>query len=564
MDPLCANVYSPSEGFAWNDSDEEFHVAIVGAGIAGLTCARELLRKEHSPNLKVTVLEAANVPGGRIRSVQCPDGTEIDVGAEFVHGYGTALTDLIEDLFGTSSNESNSHSNEKTFSTNTEEKYYSPSSLYEPVFVVSHADGGPDEHPTPSGMYGMYYVDGALRAYDDPLVQDLRKALDDIMDPSMYRPNGGSDDGTSVGDALDSVTAHLSNGVRGLANASYANTAGCSDLYSLSLTVMRHFEKSWFRNESAGDFRLRHRTMKSVVNALVAQLRRDHEGRFRLLCNWKAQRIRQRSDCTLDWSSLEKSVRIESSSGVEMHADFVVVAVPPPLLQALDMNLSPKKQEALSYVGFERAVKIVLLFSSRLWPSKLQGMVCADDLPIPEIWFYECNTNYTSSGSCHIPLASNGIIYIAVGFCMSKAADAFVEMLQDEKFQSERFTTGQLPEFSAMNPSEDVAAHILIEQLAHVLTISKETLQSSCVNCILFDWKMNHSTVRGGYMHGKKGMKRHHFQDLAEAQGAVFFAGEATNTEACCTIQAAMETGVRSSNEVVRHWRLSKSGGAKN
>jgi monoamine oxidase len=560
IDPLSASTYSPNPGNnPLDDSNEEYHVVVVGAGIAGLTCARELLREDHAPNLRITVLEAADVPGGRIRSYQSRDGIEIDLGAEFVHGYGTMLTDLIDDLFGTPSNESNSLSNVENSLTNTEKKYYSPSSLYEPVFAVSHADGGPDDKPTPSGMYGMYYVDGALRNYDDPLVLNLRKALDDIMEPTRKTTNG-SDDVDSVGDALDIATADLPRTVRKLADASYANTAGCSDLYSLSLTVMRHFEQSWFRNESAGDFRLRGRTMKSLVDALVTRLRGEHEGRFQLLCNWKVQSIRQKSDDIMAQSQFDRAVRVVSAAGVVIHADAVVVTVPPPMLLEIDMSLIAKKQDALSYVGFDRAVKVILLFSSRPWPRPLQGLVCGDGLPIPEIWFYGCHANNSSSDTPRLTASTDGMIHVAVGFLMSKAADSFIEMLHD---QPENVTKGQMLGFSPTNANDTVAANIFIEQLAHVLNIPRETLQSSCVDCILFDWKVNHSTVRGGYMHGKKGMSRHHFRDLAEAQGTMFFAGEATNTEACCTVQAAMETGVRSSREVARHWRLSRNGGTK-
>ena len=537
-------------------TEEDFHVVIIGAGMAGLTCARELLLSKHR-ELRITVLEATSVPGGRIRSCcPCP-GVEIDLGAEFVHGYGTILTDLIDDLF----DDGSPSSKEQEFM---KEKYYSPSSLYEPVFAVSHADGGPDDTPTPMGMYGMYYVDGALRSYDDPLVQNLRKVLDDIMEPSRNTEDCASDvhsvydDMASVGEALDFATSHLPVQVRALANASYANTAGCSDLYSLSLAVLRHFEQSWFRNESAGDFRLRRRTMKSVVDALVARL--DHEERFQLLCNWKVLRIRQWNKHTMNSGQLNsQSVRIESASGTVIHADAVVVTVPPPMIAKLDMELSPKKQEALTFIGFERAVKVILLFSSPSWPHNLQGMVCGDGLPIPEIWFLQCHTSDAFSEVHNDPAFSSGVMHVAVGYLMSKAADVFILDLQQAEVdqQLESKVTGSSPGVSTMPSRNSAAANIFIQQLALVLNVPAASLQSSCLDCLVFDWKLDHDAVQGGYMHGKKGMRLRHFQDLAEAQDAVFFAGEATNTQACCTIQAAMETGSRAAKEVVRLWHES-------
>lgn len=57
-------------------------VIIVGAGMAGLTAARELVRM----GVGCTVLEARDRIGGRIRTEYLPDGSAAEFGAEFVHG----------------------------------------------------------------------------------------------------------------------------------------------------------------------------------------------------------------------------------------------------------------------------------------------------------------------------------------------------------------------------------------------------------------------------------------------------------------------------------------------
>jgi monoamine oxidase len=81
-------------------------------------------------------------------------------------------------------------------------------------------------------------------------------------------------------------------------------------------------------------------------------------------------------------------VQVIADNGTELHADVVVVAVPPPLYKEHDIDLLPSKVEALSFVGFERIVRVCILFSCRLWPARLQSVVCADSL-IPEFWFRE-------------------------------------------------------------------------------------------------------------------------------------------------------------------------------
>jgi len=83
-------------------------VIIIGAGISGLACARELSERRHD----VLVLEARNRIGGRLRTIdlmldkEWKDGTEtksdlykvqnwspVDVGGAFIHGTGVSSSD---------------------------------------------------------------------------------------------------------------------------------------------------------------------------------------------------------------------------------------------------------------------------------------------------------------------------------------------------------------------------------------------------------------------------------------------------------------------------------------
>lgn len=60
------------------------HVAIIGAGFAGLAAARTLLA-ESKGQVKVTVLEADTVVGGRARRGQLASGP-VELGATWFHG----------------------------------------------------------------------------------------------------------------------------------------------------------------------------------------------------------------------------------------------------------------------------------------------------------------------------------------------------------------------------------------------------------------------------------------------------------------------------------------------
>jgi monoamine oxidase len=71
-----------------------FDVAVLGAGLGGLSAARDLARA----GADVIVLEARDRPGGRVEAVTLPDGRTVQAGGE-VFGYGhTAYRELVGEL----------------------------------------------------------------------------------------------------------------------------------------------------------------------------------------------------------------------------------------------------------------------------------------------------------------------------------------------------------------------------------------------------------------------------------------------------------------------------------
>ena len=64
---------------------------VIGAGLAGLTCAVELNRR----GLDVVVLEASDAVGGRIRTDHI-DGMQLDRGFQLLNPAYPALTGLVD------------------------------------------------------------------------------------------------------------------------------------------------------------------------------------------------------------------------------------------------------------------------------------------------------------------------------------------------------------------------------------------------------------------------------------------------------------------------------------
>uniref|UniRef100_A0A7I4XTN5 monoamine oxidase n=1 Tax=Haemonchus contortus TaxID=6289 RepID=A0A7I4XTN5_HAECO len=80
-------------------SNEEYDVIIVGAGLTGLSAAREVARAV--PGARVKVLEARDQVGGRLRarSMKTDEGEAwLDTGSQFISPAATALSSLADEL----------------------------------------------------------------------------------------------------------------------------------------------------------------------------------------------------------------------------------------------------------------------------------------------------------------------------------------------------------------------------------------------------------------------------------------------------------------------------------
>ena len=473
--------------------DPRHHIIIIGGGLAGLTATRHLLRSVASPLLKLTLVEAQERLGGRVcANTDFVPGYPLDIGAEFIHCVDTILTDDIE----------------KTYK-------LAPREKWEPYFVTAHADGGPDQEPTRDGKYGMYYVDGELLMYNDPKLKPLSQALERMM-------NRTGDRWRSVADALQDFP--LEPALQRLAVAGYGNTAGSTDMSRLSLSMLAQFETYWDENETDGDFRLpAHLGMTAVVRALADEVKQDD--RLTVKLAWPVETI------TITTNTDSKQVAIRGRDQSLIQADAVICTVPPPLLPGIMPTLLTEAQlETLQHIGFETVLKIILKFKERPWPDHLQSVIWADGGPLPETWFRNDFVVVTDGeeSRCHL----------MVGYMASDAADAFLVQMQRLAKQSGRSI-------------EEEATKVCLKQLSQI-SMPVPDLERLHVATLLHAWNAETEPFTpGGYMYPKVGLET--LAPLCEPcrGGRVFLAGEATNSgAACCTLQAAMESGLRAANQV--------------
>lgn len=302
-------------------------VVIVGAGLAGLMCAKTL--RDLAPDIRVLVVEARSTIGGRVSTNETFSAHQpVEMGAELIHGTTTVLNSLVNDTV--------------------------------PVFTWAHGDGGP--HPTHlvQGGGGYYYLgaEGRLLRFDsqDPDFLQLNEVLQNLpsSDTSMW----------------EYVKSHVPDRMQGLAEAGYANTL-CSELRLLPLrqvaTVM-----DGFRGDGETELRC-----PRGYTSLLARLRRDVE----VWTDWPVAHVH--------WGQGAKGVTLVSDHGERIHAKRVVltpsVAVMKQQLIRFDPPLSEHRMRIYRAIRMEPCLKLALRFRKRVWPVDFHGMICAD-CPIPEFW----------------------------------------------------------------------------------------------------------------------------------------------------------------------------------
>jgi len=338
-------------------SVESLDIVIIGAGASALTAARSLSQQDQSAIKSVTIVEALSYIGGRIKSDDnFLPGHRVDVGAEYIHGKGTMLTDVVQD-------------NEKEW-----QDLIGRSPLLEEIYIAAHADGGPQKQPTKDGNYGVYYLaeEDTLLRYDTD-DKDFC-ALNEVLSNLKWGKDEAECDNMGKSRRRQSLGSYIEQNVptprrmSGLLEAGFGNTAGCNDLDKISLAGTIDFETYWEENEEEGDVRLHSRIgMVGIVDALVQSIEKDE--RFSIHLNWTANQI--------DWGEND-DVIITSTNGDKIRANKVIITVPPLIITSSKIQfipaLPPWKVAAYDMVGMERAIKIILRFRKKLWPEKIRKL----------------------------------------------------------------------------------------------------------------------------------------------------------------------------------------------
>lgn len=292
------------DGVGTVDKFKDYNVVVIGAGAAGLYTGWYL--KERGFN--VTILEASNRLGGRIKSFDGFSDYDIELGAERIYGSNTPWYDLVQQ-------------SSKTLNTKTPEDYYffrqDPSDLNEP----------PLKDKSTAGQYSdfvetMDFVNGA-GSYNGPDVS-VESAFTTNSPWSMVGVANGI-----IGNQRGTVNSRL--GMRGYSQEIAAQTVDgqVNTLENASLhSVLEESFSSVLDKIRYGQ----------QVNAI------SYEGEM---------------------------INVSTKGGQSFSADRVVVTVPLTILKSGDINFTPSlpntKLEALEKMDMMAGMKVHLKFSSAFW-----------------------------------------------------------------------------------------------------------------------------------------------------------------------------------------------------
>jgi len=230
-------------------------------------------------------------------------------------------------------------------------------------------------------------------------------------------------------------------------------------------------------------------------------------------------------------------VETQTSQGRKIfRAKHVIVTVPVAVLKIaakeriiFEPPLHEDKLEAIESIGIRSALKIVMRFKTRFWPSDLHGMICADCL-VPEFWIKNVGHLEDADG---VPLSDDCTTasgFTLVGFASSTFANELMNLTQAQTVQ------------------------VFLDQLNRIF--SNENNQVPATDAftggVVFDWDKV-PFIRGGYSFPSifENVDTRRILGRSEYNETLHFAGEATDYDhAFMTVHSAIRTGARAANAV--------------
>ncbi|CAL6332811.1 unnamed protein product [Bathycoccus prasinos] len=571
------------------DDDVFVDVAILGAGMSGLSCAREICfalnddDDDEKNAIKIALLEANATVGGRCKQTNKIAKWPVELGAEFIHG---EVKNLVKDLLAETMKRE-------------EDLEDLDGKKGKPKRMQCSAFEWPDRYATNNTNNEKEEKENALYSFskksmlllrdgdecekNDKDVWKIHQLFDRLPGVSKTRTTTTTHDDESEEDEMSSLSALewlrdvqkcTEREIR-VAELIYATDFGAS-LKDIGMREIMIEKERWENGEQYlvmnGGFNELFR--RAFLNAFQRNSNSNSNSNnspvvnIDVRLNWEVETVEKEDERNLI-KVTGRTTTTETSEKKTLYAKKVVVSLPLPIYRPTDDDdsddkklsrvtfhppLSEEKRKALRAVKMGNAVKVLLGFNEKFWPQEnLFNVICDHPAPFPEFWvvsdkektiYSDEDDNNNNTNEEEEESKKEEVRFVITFFVTGDRANAMAKIDPKKRiemaFQQFVWITMRIT-----NDDDDGRKEFDRIREKHLKTSETKA------------WSED-KFAGGSYTHPSVGCDRKTRDLLAKSEWSdcLFFCGEGTNASVNPCLQGAFETGVRAAKEVLESLKL--------
>ena len=568
-----------------------FDVAILGAGMSGVSCAREIcfaLNDDDEKNArKVALLEAHSSVGGRCKQTKKIAKWPVELGAEFIHG---EVKNPVKNLLAETMRREEDLEEDLDGKKGTPKRMQCSAFEWPDRYAMNTTTNEKEEKENASYSFSkksmLVLRDGDECEKNDKDVWKIHQLFDRLPGVSKTSTTTTTHDDESEEDEMSSLSALewlrdvqkcTEREIR-VAELIYATDFGAS-LKDIGMREIMIEKERWENGEQYlvmnGGFNELFR--RAFLNAFQRNSNSNSNSNnspvvnIDVRLNWEVETVEKVDERNLI-KVTGRTTTTETSEKKTLYAKKVVVSLPLPIYRPTDDDdsddkklsrvtfhppLSEEKRKALRAVKMGNAVKVLLGFNEKFWPQEnLFNVICDHPAPFPEFWvvsdkektiYSDEDDNTTTNNN-----TTNGeeeskkeeVRFVITFFVTGDRANAMAKIDPNERiemaFQQFVWITMRIT-----NDDDDGRKEFDRIREKHLKTSETKA------------WSED-KFAGGSYTHPSVGCDRKTRDLLAKSEWSdcLFFCGEGTNASVNPCLQGAFETGVRAGKEVLESLKL--------
>ena len=581
-----------------NEEEILFDVAILGAGMSGASCAREICFALHDDDdddeknarKKVALLEAHSSVGGRCKQTKKIAKWPVELGAEFIHG---EVKNPVKNLLAETMRR------EEDLEEDLDGKKGTPKRMQCSAFewpdryaMNTTTTNNSNEEEKEALLYSfskksmLVLRDGDECEKNDKDVWKIHQLFDRLPGVSKTSTTTTTHDDESEEDEMSSLSALewlrdvqkcTEREIR-VAELIYATDFGAS-LKDIGMREIMIEKERWENGEQYlvmnGGFNELFR--RAFLNAFQRNSNSNSNSNnspvvnIDVRLNWEVETVEKEDERNLI-KVTGRTTTTETSEKKTLYAKKVVVSLPLPIYRPTDDDdsdddkklsrvtfhppLSEEKRKALRAVKMGNAVKVLLGFNEKFWPQEnLFNVICDHPAPFPEFWVVsdkektiysdeDDNNNNNNNTNEEEESKKEEVRFVITFFVTGDRANAMAKIDPNERiemaFQQFVWITMRIT-----NDDDDGRKEFDRIREKHLKTSETKA------------WSED-KFAGGSYTYPSVGCDRKTRDLLAKSEWSdcLFFCGEGTNASVNPCLQGAFETGVRAAKEVLESLKL--------